>query len=101
MSIEMHASTWIKMPFPNWVSRVTSLREKKTNKKKMNQLREEIKKMHNVIVLLLQIFKLHFTCRSLTYHVRLAAGLLLPDEQFNRNVSSTLYFLARPYIIGR
>ncbi|KAK0158558.1 hypothetical protein PV328_009544 [Microctonus aethiopoides] len=54
MSIEMHASTWIKMPFPNWVSRVTSLREKKTNKKKMNQLREEIKKMHNVIVLLLQ-----------------------------------------------
>lgn len=40
----------------NWVSRVTSLREKKNKQeKKMNQLKKEIKKMHNVIVLLLQV----------------------------------------------
>lgn len=40
------------------------------------------------------------TCRSLMYQVRLAAGLLRPDVQFKRSISSIRYFLLNPCIDG-
>lgn len=58
------------------------------------RLAEAVEEEHKV-----GVYQTH-TCWSLMYQVRLAAGLLRPDVQFKRSISSIRYFLLSPCIDG-